>query len=171
MESTVKIDDSGLKKMIADQRARLSNLKPAMEVIAQDMQTQKDMNFRKQQDPLGNKWESLKQSTLSKRRKGSKASKILQSTGKLRASFTTEATSRSAKIGTNYKIAATHQFGAKRGAYGKNIKGTSLKSGRRWTITIPWGDIPQRKMIGLTPAKTKKYNKIVLSYILTGKRR
>ena len=169
MNTNINIDDSGLKQLIKDQKQRLANLKPVMEVIAQDMQTQKDINFRKQQDPTGKKWEALKKTTLDRRRK--KSGKILQDTGKLRASFTTKATDKSAKIGTNVKYAPTHQFGAKRGQYGRNIKGTRLKTGRRWTITIPWGNIPARKMIGLTPAKIKKYNGIVLSYILTGKRR
>jgi len=170
MDTKLIIDDKALNSMIDGQMKRLKNMKPVMRVIAQDMQTRKDINFRKQEDPYGKKWAALSDATIAGRRNKSRdTTKILQDTGRLRASFTTKVGDDFAQIGTNVKYAPTHQFGAKKGAYRQNLKGSSLKTGRQWNMpNIPWGDIPARKMIGVNKAMHDKYRRKVWKYISEG---
>ena len=169
MSTTVEVDSKKVDKMFADQLARAKNLKPIMQVIAQNMQTQKDLNFRTSTDPEGKAWKPLSITTLEKRRKGPRVgsgNKILQDTNHLLGSFTIVSTNDSAKIGTNLKYAKTHQFGAKKGSYRSS---SSLKTGK--LKSIPWGDIPARPMVGITAKRKLLYNQMVSKYILTGKRR
>ena len=169
VETRIIIDDKALMLSLDEQMARLRNLRPVMRVIAQDLMTQKDINFRKQSEPDGKKWALLSiDSTLKRRNNDVATIKVLQDTGRLRASFKSKTTNNSAKIGTNVKYAKTHQFGARKGQYRVRLQGTSLRNRRRWTITIPWGDIPARPMVGLTRRMRNKYNKKVTDYILEG---
>ena len=161
MESKVTIDDKAVRKMIQDHYNRTMNLKPVMRVISQDMQTQKDMNFKKETDPDNKPWAKLSiDSTLKGALSGldtvRKGDKVLQDTGRLKASFTTRSTTKSAQIGTNLKYAKTHQYGARQGQY-------------RSSPPIPWGNIPQRRMVGINNKSMRRYNRWVLNYILQGK--
>ena len=165
MESTININDAAVKKMIADQLKRVSNLKPVMAIISQDMETRKDLNFRSAKDPNGKKWALLSVDSTLKNAVlgldgGRKGDKPLNDTGWLKASLTIDSTNKSAKIGTNLKYAPTHQFGAKKGVYGRTKKGSP----------IPWGDIPQRRMVGINKKMNNKYKKLVINYVLNGKR-
>lgn len=182
--SNVIINDKTFIKSIEESRQRIQNLKPVMQVIAQDMMTTKDMNFRNQQSPDGVKWDLLTIPTINARRNKKKTSiKILQDTGRLKASFTTESDNKTAKIGSNVEYAAIHQYGGtinknarsgymyfgnnKYGEYGlvKKKKAILKKGVTYQSHTIV---IPQRQMIGLTDAKKKRYSSMITNYIVKG---
>ena len=66
---------------------------------------------------------------------------ILVDTGALKDSVGYEASPGLVVVGTADVRAGTHQFGAKKGAYGSTGKGHP----------IPWGDIPARRFLGIGP--------------------
>ncbi len=59
------------------------------------------------------------------------------------------------EIGSPMQYAATHQFGAKRGAFGKTARGAP----------IPWGDIPARPFVGLSAADRREVLAIIEDHI------
>lgn len=95
----IKIEDNltfALEGMIK----KAGETRKLMNVIAQDIVKETNLNFRGEKDPDGKKWEKTK-----------RGGKILQDTGRLRSSISGEATADEAKAGTNLKYAAIHQFG------------------------------------------------------------
>jgi phage gpG-like protein len=119
-------------------------MRPTLLAIASKLNFLVDLEFTKGEDPWGNKWEPLSQTTIKSRlRKRKKYSdKPLRDTGVLASSFTAEIKNTSLFFGSSYPAAlyaSTHQYGAKKGAYGKTARGGN----------IPWGDIPARPMLPL----------------------
>jgi len=102
------------------------------------LERSQDDRFALQVDPEGRPWAPL--SELTKERKPKNKEKILQMEGYLRDSFHYQIAADGLAFGTNDIRAATHQFGAKRGAFGQDRRGRP----------IPWGDIPAREMLGLS---------------------
>lgn len=145
---------------------RLGDLRPAMAEIGAAMVNAKDLGFRAESDPWGKAWAPLSAVTFARRRKGSK--RILRDTGHLQDSIAYTADGDSATMGvgvgvsTNVKYAGTHQFGARMGEYGRYSqvsRRSKFKEGdfRRNAGTvkgfpIPWGDIPARPFLPLSPA-------------------
>lgn len=135
---------------------KILNANDIMQEIAADMEKEVQLRFRRTKDANGEQWKVLKQSTISRRRKSSK--KPLNDTGKLKSSIASKYTSKYAAVGTNYKIAPTHQFGAKKGEY-KKIR---TKNGK--TQNIPWGNIPARPFLGFSKKQAKSYLKKIVDF-------
>ena len=133
------------------------DFKKVMGEIAADMEKKVQLRFRNTKGPDGKKWKPLSKVTISRRRK--KSSKPLNDTGKTKGSFASKHNQKYAVVGSNYKIVPTHQFGAKKGQYRKNLIGTSLKTRKSWKINIPWGDVPARPMVGFSNRQAKSYLK------------
>ena len=89
-------------------------------------------------DPDGLPWKELSAVTLSRRRKAGSGAQILRDTGRLASGITYKVVGGSVELGTNVVYAGTHQYGAKKGGYGRTRKGGP----------IPWGDIPARPFFG-----------------------
>ena len=86
-------------KGLEELKKKAVNTQSLMLQIAEDMKSKTDMRFRHSKDPNGVAWEPLKESTVSRRRKGS--SKPLVDTGELRGSISSKATKDAAIVGTN----------------------------------------------------------------------
>lgn len=115
-ELHVKIDDAAAQ-LALDSLARAGgNLRPVMHDIAEVLASETEANFAAQGRP---RWTALK--NPSERRQGGQ---ILQDSGQLAASITTEVSDTEAVIGTNKVYAAIHQFGGKieRGAAGGTVR-------------------------------------------------
>lgn len=148
------------------------DMSPLTRDIAEIMKGGVDRAFREEADPAtGAKWHPLSPATLARRAKAGHTGKILQVTGRLAASVHTAYDAHSARCGTADERAGTHQFGAKKGAYGAAMRGTHGQGRRNaknytarggatvggWlsgraqggTMPIPWGDIPARPFLGL----------------------
>jgi len=96
--------------------------------------------FMSQADPkTGEPWAALSPVTVNRR--GS-SSPILQVSGILASSIQAESGPDFARVTTNTPYAPTHQFGAKKGQFGRTRRGGP----------IPWGDIPARPFFGVGPA-------------------
>jgi phage gpG-like protein len=165
METKVTVDDKDFMKSLLMQRRRAINPKPILQVIAQDMQTRKDMNFRRGKEPNGEKLKPLSELTLDnrknrKRPKRTTSIKPLMDLGLLRASYKSRADRKSAALSTNKKEAPVHQ-------YGHTFKGV-YKSGKLRGYAYSF-TIPARPTVGITPKMRKRYNNMVTKYILEGK--
>lgn len=166
MKVKVKIDDKELFAKFKAQTSRAKDLTPIMKVVAQDMMTRKDLTFKKQTDPDGNKWQPLSPLTLERRRKRKRpapttSTLALQDLGALRAKWGRTVTSNSAQIGSDLPYAATQQFGrVVRGRY-KSGK----RRGQAYSFTIP-----ARAMVGFTPKQLAGYRRRINNWILKGEK-
>lgn len=100
------------------------------------------------------------------KKKGKGATPILEGDGGLRQSITSDYDANSAVAGTNLVYATTHQFGAKKGAFGSYVQEAAIGgrraiadesqlaraaiSGSVRQVPIPWGDIPARPFLGVS---------------------
>lgn len=80
---------------------------------------------------------------------------ILVDSGALKNSIGYEASPEMVAVGTADVKAGTHQFGAKKGAYGTSKRGGPL----------PWGDIPARKFIGISEADEQEAKACCLRHV------
>ena len=139
-------------------------------------------NFRNEQSPDGEPWKPLAQITKALRRRGKKDGepKILQDSGRLRNSVTSQVTMNIDKttleFGTNVEYGKTHQFGGpseitvirkknKKIKTGKNAgkyrkryitKGVSMATA--YTETI---EVPARPFLGVKEADKEAFKKIL----------
>jgi phage virion morphogenesis protein len=100
--------------------------------------------FEAGEAPDGSKWPATK-----------RGGQILVDTARLKNSIGYEASPEMVVVGTSDVKAGTHQFGAKRGAYGTSKRGGPL----------PWGDIPKREFIGISEADEKEAKACCLRHL------
>lgn len=129
-------------------------------------------NFKNEQSPEGEDWKPLAQITKALRRRGKKDGepKILQDSGRLRNSVTSQVTMNidktSLEFGTNVEYAKTHQFGGPSTITvirKKNVKKKSGKYGKRpfataYTKTI---QVPARPFLGIKETDKEAFKKIL----------
>lgn len=110
---SVELDEAELRRVLGDLQRRLGDLSKPMAAIGQTLVTEADLAFRRERSPWGEPWEPLARSTIRQRRRGKRARdpKILQDTGRLRASISYRASATEVQVGTNVVYAAIHQFG------------------------------------------------------------
>ena len=115
----IKIDNQKVEKALLEIAQKTSNLRPLMKNIAGIMADSTEENFKEEGRP---KWKDLSEKTKTVRRKtGHYPGQILQVSGQLAMSITTQYDNESAVIGSNKVYAAIHQLG---GPAGKNKKTT-----------------------------------------------
>lgn len=177
---SIKVTDNSklVLKGLEELKKKAVNTQSLMLQIAEDMKTKTDMRFRHSKDPNGVMWEPLKESTVSRRRKGS--SKPLVDTGELRGSISSKATKDAAIVGTNKEYAAFQNFGAKKGEFGSKLVDETVREhqrrrrGRTETVRqhrrtrrveSPWGDVPSRKFIGFSNNQVKYYAALINKHL------
>lgn len=115
----IKLDNKEVESRLLDWVKRSENLRPLMKNIAGIMADSTEENFKEEGRP---KWKDLSEKTKTARRKtGHYPGQILQVSGQLAMSITTQYDNESAVIGSNKVYAAIHQLG---GPAGKNKKTT-----------------------------------------------
>lgn len=111
----IKIDNKKVEKALLEIAQKTSNLRPLMKNIAGIMADSTEENFKEEGRP---KWKDLSEKTKTARKKtGHYPGQILQVSGQLAMSITTQYDNESAVIGSNKVYAAIHQLG---GLAGKN---------------------------------------------------
>jgi len=140
---TVKfIDKDNLQ--VAIRRASAPPNSRILSAVASRMRGMQMQHFKEQKDSEGKVWAPLKPGTIKRRRMGGRGGvKILQDTGRMRASVDRYSDRDTAITGTNTIYAATHQFG---------------REGRTYSYYFgEWGgaDIPAREFIYLTEGEQK----------------
>lgn len=151
----VDVQASETAKLLAELQKRTGNIKPAMEGIGQILVSNTQQRFVDQEDPDNHEWDKLSDFTLARRRKGGAGAQILRDTGRLASSINYKVVGGSVELGTNVVYAGTHQFGAKKGSYGKTKKGRP----------IPWGDVPARPFFGYNDADQEDVLELLQRYI------
>lgn len=115
----IKIDNKEVEKALLEIAQKTSNLRPLMKNIAGIMADSTEENFKVEGRP---KWKDLSEKSKTARKKtGHYPGQILQVSGQLALSVTTQYDDTSAIIGSNKVYAAIHQLG---GQAGKNKKTT-----------------------------------------------
>lgn len=115
----VTIDNKKVEDALLNVAQKTSNLRPLMKNIAGIMADATEQNFKDEGRP---KWKDLSVATKTARKKtGNYPGQILQVSGQLALSITTQYDNESAVIGSNKVYAAIHQLG---GQAGKNKKVT-----------------------------------------------
>jgi phage virion morphogenesis protein len=123
MSITISIDDTAVLAALDRLRERVTDTRPAMQDIGDDIMNRVKDGFRESRDPWGPSWQKLSIVTMLKRRHGVGfgSDKPLVDTGALANSFSALADATSVTIGTNWMAdristgAAIHQFGGQAG--------------------------------------------------------
>lgn len=124
----IKLDNKEVESRLLDWVKRSENLRPLMKNIAGIMADSTEENFKEEGRP---KWKDLSEKTKTARRKtGHYPGQILQVSGQLAMSITTQYDNESAVIGSNKVYAAIHQLG---GPAGKNKK-TTIPARPYWNL-------------------------------------
>ena len=141
----IKIDNKKVEKALLEIAQKTSNLRPLMKNIAGIMADSTEENFKEEGRP---KWKDLSEKTKTVRKKtGHYPGQILQVSGQLALSVTTQYDDSSAVIGSNKVYAAIHQLG---GHAGKNKKTT----------------IPARPYLNLCEKDFNDILKIISNYLI-----
>ena len=113
----IRLDIKKVEEALLELAQKTSNLRPLMKNIAGIMADSTEENFKEEGRP---KWQDLSEVTKTARRKtGHYPGQILQVSGQLALSITTQYDDESAVIGSNKVYAAIQQLG---GQAGKNKK-------------------------------------------------
>ena len=116
----IKIDNKDVDRKLLELAQKSENLRPLMKNIAGIFASATEENFKNEGRP--NKWTELSEATKKQRTKQKKwPGQILQVSGQLASSISTQYDDESAVIGSNLDYAAIHQLG---GQAGKNKKVT-----------------------------------------------
>ena len=114
----IKIDNKDVERKLLELAQKSENLRPLMKNIAGIFASATEENFKNEGRP--DKWTELSEATKKQRTKQKKwPGQILQVSGQLAMSITTQYDNESAVIGSNKVYAAIHQLG---GQAGKNKK-------------------------------------------------
>ena len=114
----IKIDNKDIERKLLELAQKGENLRPLMKNIAGIFASATEENFKNEGRP--DKWTELSEITKKQRTKQKKwPGQILQVSGQLASSISTQYDDESAIIGSNLDYAAIHQLG---GQAGKNKK-------------------------------------------------
>ena len=114
----IKIDNKDVDRKLLELAQKSENLRPLMKNIAGIFASATEENFKNEGRP--DKWTELSEATKKQRTKQKKwPGQILQVSGQLASSISTQYDDESAIIGSNLDYAAIHQLG---GQAGKNKK-------------------------------------------------
>lgn len=182
---TVQIKDRSALAALEDIRRAGVNPRPMLLEIGEDLAASTKARFATSTAPDGSPWAKNSPTTIARwvhsrmgddgkisSRKGTrtKDGKLLSKTGERRwdskkplighskmLSHTIATTLRGSTllVGSPMIYAGVQQFGASKGEFGTNKRGGS----------IPWGDIPAREFLGLSPADTANILRIAGSYL------
>ena len=161
---SLTLRDEDLGRTLEALARRLGDLRPVLQEIGETLVASAMLTFTEQRDPWGQAWDRLSGVTLARRRQGPRptsSTSILRDTGLLANSFSAQATADSVEVGTSLVYAATHQFGARMGQYGRYSQVSRWRqfaegdfrkyAGTKKGFPIPWGDIPARPFLPIKP--------------------
>lgn len=129
------------------------DLTPLMRSIGEYLVRVTRDRFADERAPDGTPWQPLSETT--RRRKRRNKDRILTESGALGMQIVYRAGPTEVLVGSPLVYAATHQFGAKKGAFGRTSRGSP----------IPWGDIPARPFLGLSDADRDEIAVRVADYL------
>ncbi|MDR0716946.1 MAG: phage virion morphogenesis protein [Azoarcus sp.] len=111
MSIRVELDSREVQRRLGEATAALADATPLMKRIAGILEAETEANFAAEGRPHWKDWEESTRKARLKRNSGSSILKILQDSGRLAASISTDHGPGHAQIGSNVAYAAIHQFG------------------------------------------------------------
>lgn len=161
---TITMMENGITGSLAGLQAGLADTSPLMADIAQYLYIATRENFAAESAPDGTPWAPRSPTTLDAyKRQGSPWGRILQKEGGLFDSIAVSSGNDFAEVFVNRPYGAVHQFGAAKGSFGA-YSGTG-KTGRRYSGTSPWGNIPARPFLGLAEKQETAILKIIDAWL------
>lgn len=175
LDLTIRVDDEAVLNTLRQMQARGHNLRPLLMQIGEVETTTTKERFMSSTAPDGSKWAANSQTTYLKLLGGKHTNKK----GKLNARGKNRVTSKrplilsgqlmnqihwqlvgghGVDIGTNLIYGRTQQYGAAKGAFGRD--------GRNHPI--PWGTIPSRKFLGLSAVGKQRILRVAIHYMGQG---
>lgn len=150
----IEFDSEELLAALSGLQARFEDMTPLMSELSGILEDASERAFINEKDPdTGTPWAPLSETT--KARRNDPLAKILQDSGSLVGSLSTDHDARSATVGFAEKYAGTHHHGAAKGEFGNTSRGAP----------IPWGDIPARPIVGLAESDIQEIEDAVSAYI------
>ena len=153
MKIKIEVQDEALQQGLQGLIDIGLDLTPVMADIGEALLNSTRQRFSDQVSPEGEAWSPL--SHVTKARKKRNKDKILTEEGRLRRLLSVQAGRDYVEVGSTRIYAGTHQFGARRGAYGTTRQGAP----------IPWGDIPARPFLGVSDADKKTILEIIQKHL------
>ena len=153
MKIKIEVQDEALQRGLQGLIETGLDLTPVMADIGEQLLNSTRQRFSDQVSPEGEAWSPL--SHVTKARKKKNKDKILTEEGRLRRLLSVRAGKDYVEVGSTRVYAGTHQFGARRGAYGTTQRGAP----------IPWGDIPARPFLGVSDADKKTILEIIQKHL------
>lgn len=105
---SAEFDSSEVQSLIA-KLSKAGRLRSAFVDIGEEALLQFDEGFETETDPYGIAWAPLSQATINWKKENSRILKILQSTGRMRASISYQADDDRVVVGSNVKYAKKNQ--------------------------------------------------------------
>uniref|UniRef100_A4WS38 Phage virion morphogenesis protein n=1 Tax=Cereibacter sphaeroides (strain ATCC 17025 / ATH 2.4.3) TaxID=349102 RepID=A4WS38_CERS5 len=139
---------------------QLDDLTPVMQEIGAFLVASTKERFQKGETPEGAKWAPKSPTTVAayaRRKVRLDPRPLFGETGMLSSQIAMFAGPASVEVGSNLVYAAVMQFGAGKGAFGADRAGHP----------IPWGTIPGRPFLGLSPADAQGIRDIVGEWLQT----
>lgn len=132
----VKFDNKNVLKALDSLAKSSAHPRPALLAIGEDLLKSTKKRFTDSLSPDGKPWALNSPLTL----KNKRGAKPLIDTGTLRDQIAYAEEANVLTIFSTMEYAATQQFGAKQGDFGRT----------RRNAPIPWGDIPARPFLGIS---------------------
>lgn len=148
-----KFDASAVLAGLQKLRDRGGTPAPALRAFGEYLLSSHRGRFAQQIEPSGRAWSPLSEAYRARKRRN--ADKVLVLVGYLKGTLAYQVSDTVLRFGSNRIYAAVHQFGAKKGAFGRTRRGAP----------IPWGDVPARPFIGLSAADRAEGLRIITSYL------
>lgn len=108
---------------------RIRNRRPLFKRIGIKLLNEINEGFEQEKND-GKSWTPLALKTIEQRRKAGKGAMILQDTGRLKGSYTSQFNNNTLRVGTNVEYAPTHEFGT------NNIPKRQMLPSREVTLGI-----------------------------------
>lgn len=132
----IKFDNAKVLNALDNLSKASANPRPALLSIGEDLVKSTKNRFNESRSPDGKTWAPNSSTTL-KRKRGTKP---LIGEGTLRDQISYAEGSNVLTIFSSMEYAATQQFGADKGAFGRTKR----------NAPIPWGNIPARPFLGIS---------------------
>lgn len=140
---SISYSDRQVSQALGDLLGRLKDPTPQLKAARETILFYIDQGFEKETDPQGIPWKPNSRYTRSLKRAQGRIDKVLQSTGRLRASINGQIVGDRLIVGTNVQYGAKHQLG---------LEG-----------------LPQRKFLGISDEAKKEILAEFTAITITGK--
>ncbi|WP_242415080.1 phage virion morphogenesis protein [Sphingomonas panni] len=154
----IEFNAAPIFRSLEQAQAKLADMTPLYQDITEYMVTSTRDRFKLGTDPEGKKWAPKKPATIARyeaRGDGIKRDPLIGPSGRLSREIIGISTRASSEIGSSLEYSGVMQNGAARGAFGRSQRGGP----------IPWGTIPARVWLGISPANERDILAIVDEYL------